>query len=286
MDFIEKLKQRTKEVNSIVCMGLDPVIDKIPFPEDEKKESPGRVIAYFYLDILEEMKKQNVFPAIVKPNIAFYEQYGFEGLHALKLIITKYKEAGIPILLDAKRGDIGKTSRAYARALFDFWDADAITIAPYMGSDSVSPFLEYCEQGKGVYVLCRTSNKGAIDMQNLVVGDVPIYMKTAEKISNDWFKQGIGAVIGATYPKELEEISKFMQNKQVPFLIPGVGAQGGSATEVVKALKNSGQDISIHRINSSSGINYAYLKKNTDNYAKAAVDALKELNEEINKNLI
>lgn len=277
MNFLERLKQQAEEKKSIVCMGMDPILDKIPI-----EGSPKEVITKFYLDLLEAMKSESTFPGIVKPNIAFYEQYGFDGLQALKTVMEAYKEAGIMIILDAKRGDIGKTSAAYAKALFDFWDADAITIAPYMGSDSVGPFVEYCEKGKGVYILDRTSNKGAVDLQDLKVDGTPIYMKTAEKLV-DWHQPGVSAVVGATYPQELEQISKFFvdSGKQIPLLIPGVGSQGGSAQEVVAALKNTGNDLSLHRINSSSGINFAYLKKDTDDYAGAAVDAIKELNDEI-----
>ncbi|MBN2423132.1 orotidine-5'-phosphate decarboxylase [Candidatus Woesearchaeota archaeon] len=279
MNFIEKLKEKAKENNSIVCMGMDPLLKRIPL-----QGNPEEVITKFYFDILERMIKENIKPAIVKPNIAFYEQYGFEGLRALKTLIQKYQEAGIPVLLDAKRGDIGKTSMAYAKSLFEFWGADAITIAPYMGSDSIDPFTDWCEQGKGVYVLVKTSNKGAVDLQNLKVENTPIYMKTAEKLAGEWHKTGIGSVIGATYPQELEEISRFFvdSGKQIPMLIPGVGAQGGTAQDVVNVLKKTNNPLAIHRINSSSGINYAYEKENSSDYAGAAVRAIEKLNKEIN----
>jgi orotidine-5'-phosphate decarboxylase len=276
-DYTKLLKQKAEETNSIVCMGLDPVLKKIPLEGD-----PGEVITKFYLDILEAIKSEGVMPATAKPNIAFYAQYGFEGLKALKRIMEEYKKAGIQIILDAKRGDIGKTSAAYAKELFNFWQADAITVAPYMGSDSVEPFFEYCTNGRGVYMLVRTSNKGAVDMQDLEVDNIPIYMKVAKKLV-EWHRPGVCAVVGATYPAELEKISKFFveSGKEVPLLIPGVGAQGGSALDVVAALKKTGNDIRIHRINSSSGINYAYEEKGTDDYAGAAVKAIKELNREI-----
>ena len=306
MNYVESLKRRAEQAGNIVCVGLDPVLDKIPSSgckefEDKLKE-PGKAIEKFYCDLLDAFAAEGVVPAIVKPNIAFYEQYGFSGLNALNSIMIKCRELKIPVILDGKRGDIGTTSKAYAKAMFEFWKADAITVAPYMGSDSVGPFLEYCGgaegahttnssenasacNGKGVYVLVRTSNKGAVDMQNLKVcaDSIPLYMKTAEKLV-ELHKPGIGAVVGATYPGELEEISRFFVNsgKQVPFLIPGVGAQGGSAQDVVSVLKRSGNDLSIHRINSSSGINFAYLQKGSADYCKSAVEALKELIEEIN----
>ena len=278
MTFTDHLIKKSKETNSIVCMGLDPVLEKIPL-----KGTTEQVLVKFFQDILDAATSENTLPSIVKPNIAFYEQYGFEGLRALKKIITAYQKQDIPVLLDAKRADIGKTSAAYAKNLFDFWGADAITVAPYMGTDSVSPFIEYCKKDKGVYILARTSNKGAVDIQNLMVNKTPIYMKTAQKIT-EWSKDsGVGAVVGATYPKELEAISKlFVQSKkQIPLLIPGVGAQGGSAKEVVQALKNTKNNLSIHRINSSSAILYAYQKKDTTDYAGAAVKAIKQLNKEI-----
>jgi orotidine-5'-phosphate decarboxylase len=277
MNYVNYLRERAKEVKSIVCMGMDPVIEKIPIQGEMRQ-----IIEEFYLDILEEMNKRNTYPAVVKPNIAYFEQYGFDGLHALKTIISQYKSSGIPILLDAKRGDIGRTSQAYAKSVFEFWNSDAVTIAPYMGSDSVGPFIEWCEKGKGVYILCRTSNRGAVDLQDLKVDGVPVYMKLAENIV-EWYKPGVGAVVGATYLEELEEISRsFVESKkEIPLLIPGVGSQGGSAGGVVDVLKKTENDILIHRINSSSGINYAYMKTDTSDYAKSAVDALETLNKEI-----
>ena len=277
MSYVDDLRERSKNVKSIVCMGIDPVIEKIPI-----KGEPRQVIEGFYLDILKEMNKRDLYPAVIKPNIAYFEQYGFDGLNALKTIISQYKSSGIPTLLDAKRGDIGKTSTAYAKSAYEFWDSDAVTIAPYMGSDSVEPFIEWCEKGKGVYILCRTSNKGASDLQDLKVDGVPVYMKLAENILK-WHRPGVGAVVGATYLEELEEISRFFveSKKEVPLLIPGVGSQGGSAGEVVEVVKKTESDILIHRVNSSSGINYAYIEKNTSDYATAAVDALEILNKEI-----
>jgi len=277
MGYLDDLRVRAKKAKSIVCMGMDPVIEKIQIKGDT-----CQVIEEFYLDILKEMNKRDSYPAIIKPNIAYFEQYGFAGFNALKTIISQYKSSGIPTLLDAKRGDIGKTSTAYAKSVFEFWDSDAVTIAPYMGSDSVEPFIEWCDQEKGVYILCRTSNKGSVDLQDLKVDGVPVYMKLAENIIR-WHKPGVGAVVGATYLDELEEISRFFveSKKEIPLLIPGVGSQGGSAKEVVEVLIKTKNDILIHRINSSSGINYAYIEKNTSDYATAAVDALETLNQDI-----
>lgn len=269
MNYNEQLKKRADEVENIICMGMDPVLKRIPL-EGEPKE----VISKFYLEILNAMESEDLYPAAVKPNIAFYEQYGLEGLRALKKIIEGYKAKKVPVILDAKRGDIGKTCNAYAQAVFGFWKADAVTVHPYLGSDSIVPFTE---KG-GVYVLVRTSNKSAVELQDIKVGEEPVYRKVAEKVV-DW---GAGAVVGATYPEELEELSRFFvaSDKEIPLLIPGVGAQGGSAADVCRILKKTANDLRLHRINSSSGINYAYEKGDTDDFGGAAVKALLALKRE------
>jgi orotidine-5'-phosphate decarboxylase len=277
MTYLELLKQSAIKSSSIACMGMDPLIEKIPLEGNTEKK-----IAKFYTDILDKITREKVYPAAVKPNVAFFEQYGFEGLHALKRIVEAYKSEGIPVILDAKRGDIGKTSTAYAKAIFGFWEADATTIAPYMGSDSVTPFLEHCPNGKGVYILTRTSNKGAVDLQDIKDKEgTPVYLNTARKII-DWHTEGIGSVVGATYPAELEQILKeyTASKKKICLLIPGVGSQGASAKDIMRILKNSSVDIKIHRINSSGEINWAYEKKNSKDYASCAVEALAKLVEE------
>jgi len=275
MNFTTKLRKSAEKNNSIVCLGMDPVIEKIPFEE----KNNGKKIIKFYGDIIEAVAG-NV--SAVKPNYAFFAQYGFPGLRALKKVIGISRKKKLPVILDAKRGDIGKSSEAYAREVFDFWKADAVTVSPYMGTDSVEPFISRCSSGKGVYVLVRTSNTGASDLQEIIsTNGKKMLIKVAEKVV-EWHKDGVGAVVGATNPEELKNISEFFSSakKSVPLLIPGVGSQGGSAKEVAAILKNIG-DIKIHRINSSSGINYAYKKNETNDYAGAAARAVKELNEEI-----
>ena len=262
MNFAKKLEKSAAERNSIVCLGLDPVLEKIPV----KEQSPNKRIVKFYSDII-EATHQNI--GAVKPNYAFFAQYGFPGLRALKKVISLCKNKKIPVILDAKRGDIGKSSEAYAKEVFEFWKADAVTVSPFMGKDSVEPFIKYGAKGKGTYILARTSNPGAGDLQD--------YRKTAAKIK-EWYADGVGAVVGATNIDELKEINSIFEGK-IPLLIPGVGAQGGSAKEVANALKSG--NIKIHRINSSSGINYAYEKQGTDDYAGAAAKAVKELNDMI-----
>lgn len=279
MSFIQQLRQKTRETGSIVCLGMDPIAEKIPL-----KGQPHKIITKFYIDILEAMRKERTLPAIAKPNVAYFGQYGIPGMLSLKFIIKACKSAGIPVLLDAKRGDIGKSSQAYAKGIFEDLNADATTVNPYMGSDSVMPFTDYCKKGKGVYVLVRTSNPGAKDFQDLKLNNKPLYMHVADKLVK-WHKPGVSAVVGATSIKELQNIAGFFakSKKQIPLLIPGVGAQGGSAAEVVNALKKAKYDLSIVRINSSSAINYAYIEQKTNDYAGAAVKALKNLSKEIGK---
>lgn len=278
------LKESSEKNKSIVCMGADPVLEKIE--QVLKVGSVEEKIARFYSGIIDACIAEQAVPAAVKPNYAFYAQYGWEGLRALKKVCEKVKEAGIPLIFDGKRGDIGKTSAAYAREVFDFWQADSATIAPYMGSDSVGPFIKYCEEkGKGVYILNRTSNAGAVDLQNLIVdGGKQLFLKTAEKII-EWGSKAngnVGAVVGATSTQELQELASFFAFKKIPLLIPGVGSQGGSAVEVTKILRDSGSELSIQRINSSSEINFAFEKQETEDFAGAAVKAIRELNKQIN----
>ena len=274
----EQLKSRADLTKSIVCLGMDPLIEKIPL-----EGTTEEIITIFYSEIIDACVKENCIPAIVKPNIAYFEQYGFDGLKALKNVAKKCRKMNIPVLCDAKRGDIGATSNAYAKALFDFWEFSAITVNPWMGEDSVMPFLEYGKEGKGIYILVRTSNPSAKEFQEQIADGKRLYMHVAEKLL-EWNKEGTCAVIGATAPKELQEISEFFvkRGKEIPFLIPGVGKQGGNLKEVIEALKNSGTDLRIHRINASSSINYAWEKTgNTKEYAMAAVEELKRMNREI-----
>ena len=288
MNYLDQLKQRANETGSIICMGIDPQLDKIAKVQPNQRlenKDVQRAVTEFYINILQECERQGIFPAAVKPNLAYFEKgrkrYGL--LEALDAINAECRRLNIPIIGDAKRGDIGASSEAYAEALFHpkEWNFDAITVAPYMGEDSIMPFVKYCDTGKGVYILLRTSNPGRKDIQD-VNGT---YRHVAELIGKPWYKQGIGAVFGGTGgTEELEEVSRFYVNcgVEVPFLIPGIGKQGGSLEEVVAALRRSGTDLRIHRINASSDINWAYEKEgNPNDYAGAAVRALQKMNETV-----
>ncbi|MCP4131993.1 MAG: orotidine-5'-phosphate decarboxylase [bacterium] len=277
MNYPDTLKETSEKFNSIVCLGLDPVIEDIP-----EKGTPAEKIVVFYEEILNKIVQTKTYPSAVKPNYAFYAQYGIEGIEALVRIIELYKKEGLPVILDFKRGDIGKTAKAYAKEAFDFFQADAVTLSPYLGYDSISPFIEGYPD-KGYYILTKTSNKSSGELQDIEYNGAPFFLYVAGKLL-DWYHPGIGSVVGATYPEQLSEVSKIFidSGKDIPLLIPGIGAQGGSLEEVMKVLRLFGNP-RIHRINSSSGINYAYKKYEGMHYSDAAVKALKELNDQINE---
>jgi orotidine-5'-phosphate decarboxylase len=276
MSFNELLKEKAIENKSIVSFGLDPVIERIPLKEKSIEET----ITKFYFQILEAMQAENIFPGIFKANYAFFAQYGFEGLKALSNIINKIHELKQLIIFDGKRNDIEKTALAYAKECFDFWKADAVTISPFFGFDGIKPFSERKE--KGVYVLCRTSNVSAEEIQNLKVNNKELYLIVAEKILSWNSSKNLGAVVGATTLRELKTIASIFSIHQIPLLIPGVGAQGGTAKEVKEILTKTNSIIEIQRINSSSALNYAFEKNNESDFAGASIKALKELNNEIN----
>lgn len=280
MNYLELLKDSSLRFNSLVCLGLDPVIDDIPITSG----SIGDRIKNFYGEILNTILKKKIFPSAVKPNYAFYAQYGIEGIEALRDVCGLYQSEGFPVILDSKRGDIGKTAAAYARETFDFLKADAVTLSPYLGYDSIEPFVSGYPE-KGYYILNKTSNKSSSEIQDIQVSGVPLYLHISKRIV-EWYHPGVGAVTGATFPEQLSNILEIFieSGKEVPLLIPGVGTQGGRVDELVPILKKS-PDIGIHRINSSSAINYAYKRYQDLRFPEAAVRALEELNTEIMRNI-
>lgn len=281
MSYLDDLRLSANKYKSLICMGMDPVLDSIP----QHKDGIRNTIFFFYENILNEILRKNIRPSAVKPNYAFYAQYGFEGLKALADLITLYKSEGFIVILDVKRGDVGKTAAAYAYESFEFFGADSVTLSPYLGYDSIEPFVKTFPD-KGYYILCRTSNKTAGDIQDLDNDGITIYERTAELIT-DWHSPGIGAVTGATYTDELEKILKIFNSKRkdIPLLIPGIGTQGGDLEKVVSILRDHSEP-DLHRINSSSGINYAYRKYPNMSFAEAAVEEIKILNADINSVLI
>jgi orotidine-5'-phosphate decarboxylase len=267
MDFMEKLAQASRKNNSLLCVGLDTDPARVP---------EGVGVFEFNKAIIDATAD---FVCAYKPNIAFYEALGTEGLEELKRT-RDYIPVDIPVIIDAKRGDIGNTAKAYARSLFEFYNFDAATVSPYLGFDSLEPFMHYAD--RGVIVLCRTSNAGAVDFQSLKCetesGLEMLFEVVAEKVSG-WNTGGnLGLVVGATYPEELKLIRQSYPDMLL--LIPGVGAQGGDLQKVVKYGVDIGRQKTI--INSSRQIIYASGDKD---YAAAAGRAARELRDEINRYL-
>lgn len=265
MNFIEKLRAAARKNESLLCVGLDPDPELMP---------PKISVAEFNREIIDASSD---LVCAYKLNLAFYEALGDERLDALKQTI-KHISSSILKIGDGKRGDIGNTSKAYARAIFDNLNFDAATVNPYLGFDSIEPFIKYAD--KGVFILCRTSNAGAVDFQSLRCetdsGTRPLYEIVAMK-ADQWNKFGnIGLVVGATYPDELRQIRQSHPN--LPLLIPGIGAQGGDLALVVRyGVDNNGEKAII---NSSRQIIYA--SKGQD-FAQAARRAASELREQINR---
>jgi orotidine-5'-phosphate decarboxylase len=292
MNYLEKLEKSARDTKSIVCMGLDPNINSLP---PLYREAGIRGFKTYLEEIFFEMKKQNVQVGMFKPNEGYYSRHNVSrfdnhfGDSTLVEIIQMTQEYFPHAIsnLDAKRGDIGPSSDNYAYEIFDEFIVDATTIHGYMGTDSIAPFGKYCvSHGKGAYVLCRTSNPGKTDIQDLLLADGRmVYEAVAEKIIG-WSNlyPGIGAVVGATGLEELAKLAKLFALHNIPMLIPGVGGQGGSAIEVVNVLRKARYPLWLARINSSSGITHPWAKKKEEapeNFAEVCVYEIKQLNEEI-----
>ena len=253
--------------NSLVCVGLDPALNKLPAVLKNRPDA----IYEFNCRLVDATKD---YVCAYKPQAAYYA--GQDCDEALKASIEYIKSNApeIPVILDVKRGDIGSTAEWYAKEAFDRYQADAVTVNPYMGYDAVKPFLDYAD--KGVIILCRTSNSHSGDLQNLVSDGKPLYVHVAELVRDKWNENKNAAlVIGATYPEELRQLRQLCP--ELPFLVPGVGAQGGDVEKVVK-FGCSADGLGII-VNSSRGIIYA---SNGENYAEAAGEAAKLLRDQIN----
>jgi orotidine-5'-phosphate decarboxylase len=267
MDFIEKLAGASRKNRSLLCVGLDT--DPALLPDKMGVLEFNKAIIDATADLV----------CAYKPNIAFYEAMGNPGLEALKKT-RDYIPADIPVIIDAKRGDIGNTAKAYAQSLFEHYGFDAMTASPYLGLDSLEPFIDYPD--KGVFIICRTSNPGAADFQSLPVavtgGFKKLFEIVAEKV-NEWNKRGnLGLVVGATYPQELKTIRE--RYPQMLLLIPGVGTQGGELGETVKYGADAKRERTV--INSSRQILYASKGKD---FAEAARKAALDIRNKINESL-
>ena len=273
MNFIELCKNRFEKYKSVLCIGIDPEIEKIPY---KNKSNIKNTLIKFYFSIIENFYK---YTFVLKPNIAFFEQYGIEGSKALKEIIKKAREYEIPVILDAKRNDIGNTAKAYAKAAFNELEVDAITLNPYLGEDSLIPFFEF--KDKGFFILARTSNIGGNDFQKIKTesGEY-LYTEVTNKIGqwNQKYSNNIGAVAGATQINELKKITSIFSNfNYPPLLIPGIGKQGGDFNTVINILKEKNYPFYKVFINSSSKINYAYIDHPDKDYLEASLIEIKKM---------
>jgi uridine monophosphate synthetase len=265
--FFEKLNQRARAIDSLLCVGLDPHPEELPEQTAEAAEA-------FCIRLINATQE---YALAFKPNAAFFEVLGPEGWAALHRVIQAVPE-GIPVILDAKRGDISSTAQAYARSAFEVLGADAITLNPYMGYDSLSPFL--ADPEKGIFLLCKTSNPGSVDLQDLPLGGYYRLMTVYEKVAGlaqEWGTNCcLGLVVGATFPEALQRVRQFAPDQWI--LAPGLGAQGADLKEAMRAgLRADGLGLLI---NVSRSISRA---EDPGQAARALVESFREAQLEINQ---
>jgi orotidine-5'-phosphate decarboxylase len=273
MGFVRRLRDRWQQADTLLCVGLDP--DPARFPESlvATGDDVADSLFAFCRDIADATAE---FACAFKPQIAYFAAHN-GGEAALQRLIAHINgtHPDVPVILDAKRGDIGSTAEQYAVEAFDRYGADAVTLNPYMGRDSAAPFLQCSD--RGCIFLCHTSNPGARDFQELTVDGEPLYRRIARTIAGEWNGDGNCAlVVGATFPEELKDIRGIVGD--MPLLIPGVGAQGGDVGAVVRNGRSA--DGTGLMINSSRGILYA---SPGAGYAEAAADAARSLRDAINR---
>lgn len=312
-NFADKLIEAVQNKGNPICVGLDPRLDKIP--ESIKRRalaarnkegeglSPTGAAAWALLEF-----NKGIIDAVcdlvpvVKPQIAFYEIFGSEGVRAYEETLKYAKGKGLLTIADAKRNDIGSTAEAYAQSflgevvifegsenevVMPIFEADSITINPYLGWDGVKPFVEECRKyGKGVFVLVKTSNKSSGDLQDLQMGDGRALYEIAGHLVDSWGADEmgesgysfVGAVVGATFPAQAKKLREIMTN--TIFLVPGYGAQGGSAVDVKPCFNKDGLGAIV---NNSRGIIFAYEKMGMlpDAYAEAARTAVMEMKKDL-----
>lgn len=263
LTFVEKLRSAIEANASLLCVGLDPEIERLPDGLPRTVEGVLR----FNQAIIDATAD---LVCAYKPNLAFYEAMGPDGLHCLAATLKAIPER-IPVIADAKRGDVGNTARQYARALFDVYGFDAVTASPFLGADALEPFLAYAD--RGVFVLCRTSNPGAAELQDLLVSESGTTCTLYEYIAwraHRWNQRGnCGLVVGATAPAELRRIRELAPD--LPLLIPGIGSQGGDLASAVEAHRPSAPAV----INASRSIIYASGGEEFAASARAAAQQLR-----------
>lgn len=268
MHFMQALRERWDRSGSLVCVGLDPEPEKFP----RRFAGDADAVFGFCRDIVDATAS---FACAFKPQIAHFAALGAEDALERLIAHVHATHPGIPVILDAKRGDIGSTAQRYAAEAFDRYGADAVTANPYLGGDSLAPYLARAD--RGVIILCRTSNPGAGDLQDLPVDGRPLYQHVAAKAAHEWNGNGnVALVVGATWPEQLREVRAIVGD--MPLLVPGVGAQGGDAEAVVRNARTA--DGTGLVVSSSRAILYASAG---EDYAAAAARAAQGLRDALNR---
>lgn len=301
---IDTLIKKIQKKNAPVVVGLDPMLNYVPshiqsaaFKEyGETLEGAAEAVWQFNKGIVDAV--YDLIPA-VKPQVAMYEQFGIPGMTAFKKTVDYCREKGLVVIGDVKRGDIGSTSAAYAvghlgrvtvgSRTYAAFDEDFVTVNPYLGSDGVKPFVDVCrEQNRGIFVLVKTSNPSSGEFQDKMVDGKPLYELVAEKV-NEWGAEcmgehysNVGCVVGATYPEQGKVLRRLMPKAYI--LVPGYGAQGGTAKDLVDYFNEDGLGAIV---NSSRGIIAAYKKEEysqfgEENYAEASRQAVEDMIADIN----
>lgn len=306
-NFADRLIEAIKKKGNPICVGLDPRLDKIPDSIkrkalNQKDKSPTTMavdaILEFNKGIIDAVA--DIVP-VVKPQIAFYEIYGHNGIWCYEQTLKYAQDKGLLTIADAKRNDIGSTAEAYAQAylgevaMFEneneviqpIFDADSLTVNPYLGWDGIKPFIDECNKyGKGIFVLVKTSNKSSGDLQDLEMKNGKSVYEIMGGLVDSWGADdvgesgysSVGAVVGATYPEQARKLRKIMP--QTIFLVPGYGAQGGSAADVKPCFNKDGLGAIV---NNSRGITFAYEKQglSAEMYAEAARTAVMEMKKDL-----
>ncbi len=279
--FADRLAEVVRQYG-LLCVGIDPRFDMLPVAYRQFDRAVA--VETFSMKVLELIRP---FSGVVKPQAAFFELLGPDGMAAMQAVLKRAREMGFVTILDSKRGDIASTATAYAEAAFgeSIWNADALTVNPYLGQDAVEPFITTARRStptRGLFVLVRTSNLGGGLFQNALANGVPLYCRVAAEV-NAWNEGGVGecglgdvgAVVGATHPKELAELRAAMP--KVWFLIPGYGAQGGTASDVRAGFLPNGLGAVV---NSSRGVVFPFQPNDSD-WELKIIDAAKNAQAEL-----
>jgi orotidine-5'-phosphate decarboxylase len=279
-NFADRLAAAVTRKKSAVCVGLDPRLEMLP---------PNLSILEYCAKVIEAVAP---YAAAVKPQVAFFEEHWDGGMDAFRRVCKIAHDAGLLVVADVKRGDIADTAEAYARAFLEKLDADAITVNPYMGSDSLKPFIQRCANlGKGLFILAKTSNPSSGDFQDVMVEGEPMYVRVARRVQ-EWGRplkgesgySSLGIVVGATHRDQAENLRRTCPD--LWFLVPGYGAQGATAQDVKVCFDGRGQGAIV---NASRSIIYAYRndayrsKYNEGEWYKAVADAARAMREELGR---